>query len=102
VTHYACPVPGCNSKEKRARPAVKIPVFPQPCPQRTCRNEHGKPLAFLEVDARLSGVSHLRMVCPKCRFHVNVPRPQFGAAVPTPAEAKERYRRGRTEDLASR
>jgi hypothetical protein len=76
-THYACPVPGCATKEKRARPQVKVPAEPQACPQRTCRDEKGKPLAYLEVDPRLSGVSHLHMVCPRCKFHVNAPRPLF-------------------------
>lgn len=101
-THYACPVPGCATKEKRARPQVKVPAEPSPCPQRTCRDEKGKPLAYLEVEPRLSGVSHLHMRCPKCGFHVNAPRPHFAAAAPTPADARARYERGRKEDLAAR
>ena len=93
-THYACPVPGCSTKEKRARPQVKVPAEPQRCPQRTCRDADGKPLAFLEVEPKLSSMAQLHMACPKCGFHMKVPRPIF-------AEALAQQRRPR-EDLAAR
>lgn len=93
-THYRCPVPGCATREKRARPQVKVPAEPQACPQRTCREPDGTPLAFLEVDPKLSSMAQLHMHCPRCGFHLKVPRPIF-------AEALAQQRRPR-EDLAAR
>jgi hypothetical protein len=91
-THYACPVAGCDSREKRARPAIKVPARPQMCPQRSCR-EAG---AALEADPRLSNVAQLNMICPRCGFSMKVPRPHFDAA------AAQRARRQDVDDLAAR
>lgn len=88
-THYRCPVPGCSTREKRARPQVKVPSEPQRCPQLVCRNK----LSFLEVDVKFSKVSHLRMCCPACGFAMDVPRPQFDPTIHMPRP---------TEDLAAR
>ena len=81
MTLYACPVRGCDTKEKRARPQTKIPAAPLRCQQRTCRDEE----RYLEVNPELSTVANLEMVCPGCGFHVKVPRPQF-----TPQLARQR------------
>jgi len=92
-THYRCPVPGCTTREKRARPQVKVPAEPLACPQRTCRDEKQEPLAYLAVDAKLSTIAQLHMTCPKCGFHVKVPRAIFAAS---------HQASGRNEDLAAR
>jgi hypothetical protein len=95
VTHYACPVPACNEREKKVRPQLKVPAAPQACPQRICAAGPGQEQSYLQVDLRLSSLSQLHMACPRCGFHVNVPRPHFDAA------AAQRARR-QAEDLAAR
>jgi hypothetical protein len=92
-TNYACPVQGCQTREKRIRPSLKVPSEPQMCPQRTCRDADG---VALEVDERLSNLAHLHMSCPQCGFHLKMPRPQFDAA------AAARERRRETQDLSER
>jgi hypothetical protein len=99
VTHYRCPVAGCSSKGKAARPSQKVPSKPQLCPQKTCRDREGKPAVALEVVPRLSNLAQLHMACPQCGFHVKAPRPQFDEA------AQQRLRRQKlsaAEDLSSR
>lgn len=95
-TSYRCPVPGCETKEKRVRPAVRVPSNPKLCPQRQCRGEDGTKQVALEVDDRLSNLAQLHMVCPFCGFNMKVPRPQFDQA------ALERERRRGADDLAAR
>lgn len=78
ATHYACPVPGCSEKEKKARPAIKVPAEPMRCTQRVHGLEkEGSREHFLEVNDELSTLANLHMECPGCGFHVKVPRPQF-------------------------
>lgn len=72
-THYRCPVPGCGTREKRARPQAKVPSEPLRCPRLICR----KRLSYLEVVPKFNKVSHLRMCCPNCGFTLDVPRPGF-------------------------
>lgn len=79
TTRYACPVPLCDQKEKRARGTVKIPREPQACPDVRCRGKK----TFLEVDAPRSTMAHLSMVCPSCAFEIKVPRPMYNAGVRT-------------------
>lgn len=80
-THFACPVPLCDAKEKRARASVHIPREPHRCPDVRCQ---GKTIeSYLEVDLRRSTTAHLCMVCPKCGYDIKVPRPQFNSGVRT-------------------
>jgi hypothetical protein len=94
VTHYACPVAGCDTRAKKVRPQVKVPSQPQMCPMRSCDE------VALEVDSRLSNLVQLHMVCPRCHFALKVPKPQFNAAAA--AEVAARQRRREAEDLAAR
>jgi hypothetical protein len=73
ATHYACPVPDCDEKSKRARPAVKVPAEPMRCQNRSCA---GTP-NFLEVNEKLTNLANLHMQCPNCGQGVKVPRPSF-------------------------
>lgn len=95
-TNYACPVRGCDTKEKRVRPTLKVPIEPQMCPQRACKDEAGIARSALEVLPRLSNLAQLHMECPRCGFHLKVPRPQFDAA------AAGRERRREAVDLSER
>jgi hypothetical protein len=74
ATHYKCPVPGCEGKEKRARPAVKVPADPMRCSNRSCAGLENN---FLEVNVRLTSLANLHMECPNCKQGVKVPRPSF-------------------------
>lgn len=91
-THYACPVPGCDSKEKRARPLIPIPREPQHCPQRTCA---GNPRAILEVAPKQGHRAHIKMVCPVCNFHMHQPRPEMKAVF---VRDREREKRAAADD----
>lgn len=73
VTHYGCPVPGCSSKEKRARKTQHIPAEPKACPDVRCE----KKASFLEVVPERSTPALLCMACPECGFSLKEPRPQF-------------------------
>lgn len=95
VTHYRCPVAGCDTREKKIRPSLKMPAAPQACPQRNCAPAGDRPQVFLEVDTRLGSLAHLHMFCPQCGFHVNVPKPQFDGAAALRAQRQ-------AEDLAAR
>jgi hypothetical protein len=81
ATYYACPVPGCTTRAKRARPQIKMPAEPLACQSRSCQQGSGDGDAankrFLEVNDKLSTVANLHMECGGCGFHVKVPRPQF-------------------------
>lgn len=83
ATKYRCPVPGCETREKRARPQVKIPAEPMTCPNRSCAT--GGEKQFLEANPDKTTGANLHMECPACGFHVKVPRPQF-----TPQLARQR------------
>lgn len=91
VTHYACPVPGCDCKAKSARPKDPIPKEPLTCPQVSCR----EPAKYLEVDVDRSTLGQLAMVCPGCGFTTRVPRPQI-------AFVNQRMRESAAEDLSAR
>ena len=91
VTHYRCPVEGCDARAKRIRPTIKIPATPLFCQQRTCK-ERG---VALEVDPKFSTGAQLHMRCPNCEFGLKVPRPQFATQL-------ARQRREAVDDLAER
>lgn len=93
TTHYACPVKTCNERQKRVRKEFAVPTEPQICPDVRC---HGQKRA-LEVDPKLSKLSQLHMVCPKCGFSSKVPRPQF-----KPILSRQRANAVANEDLAAR
>lgn len=73
VTYYKCPVPGCDCKAKRIRPQFKMSAEPKECPHQTCRD----PQQYLELAAKQGQTATLTMVCPKCGFKLQQPRPQF-------------------------
>lgn len=91
TTSYKCPVPGCCTAEKRARPQVTIPREPTPCPTKSCKPGPGNEGRFLEVNAALSSGSNVHLECPKCKFAVKVPNPVMAAmtkgARPRPSES---------------
>lgn len=76
-TRYACPVPFCEQKEKRARGTTQIPREPHRCPDIRCQGKTVE--SYLEVDVRRSSTAHLCMVCPKCGYDIKVPRPTFNS-----------------------
>jgi hypothetical protein len=90
TTHYKCPVAGCETTAKKARPTIHIPSQPIACPRQTCNS------APLEVDPKGSNLVQLQMTCPKCGFQVGVPRPQFDA------KAYRRRQLAEDGDLAAR
>jgi predicted pyridoxine 5'-phosphate oxidase superfamily flavin-nucleotide-binding protein len=89
VTYYQCPVPDCGQSEKRIRGKNPIPAEPQQCTSAIC-GQQKKP-AYLVVDPQRSQLAKLYMVCPRCGFSMQQPRPAFHAGPP----------RG-DEDLSSR
>lgn len=96
VTTYTCPVPTCTCSEKRARPSVRIHREPTKCPNRICAS----PQQYLEFDPRRSNVAQLHMECPKCKFSLKQPRPQFAPQLEQ--EKRRRERDAQREDLADR
>jgi hypothetical protein len=76
TTHYKCPVDGCKETGKRTRPQSIVPREVQRCPVRSCAVANGGEAAALERDDRLSrGRLQIAMVCPRCGFQLNQPRP---------------------------
>ncbi len=73
VTYYRCPVPHCDCKEKRARPQIKMSATPKLCPHQMCHN----PPQYLEAAASQPAAANITMVCPKCGFKLQQPRPHF-------------------------
>ena len=78
VTYYKCPVPGCDCREKRARPTTPIPSAPQVCQFQTCKT----PPQYLERDFDDKSIGQLAMVCPKCGNKHYVTRPTYAAKPP--------------------
>jgi hypothetical protein len=89
VTNYRCPVKGCNETAKRARPRDVVPRTPQLCP-----NCAPKPVAC-EVDRARSTPYTFKLVCPTCRWSVNVNRPDLAARA-------ARAHRAEHDDLSAR
>lgn len=73
VTYYRCPVPDCDCKEKRIRPQFKMSATPKECPHQTCRD----PQQYLEAAPAQPSAANITMVCKKCGFKLQQPRPQF-------------------------
>lgn len=100
ATYYACPVPGCETRTKRARPQTKMPADAMACTSRSCQEasggKEGAGKRYLVVNDKLSTVANLHMECGGCGFHVKVPRPQF-----TPNLARQRELAA-TDDFAER
>lgn len=72
ATHYRCRVDGCDAAEVRMRPEHPAPIEPQLCPE--CQSSGVE--SACEVDPRRSaGKINLVMVCPACRWSVEVLRP---------------------------
>lgn len=74
VAYYACPVDGCEEKEKRIKTSKPIiPAEPHICPR--C-----SPKQIMNRDASLSNMMYTILRCPACGYKsAPMPRPEFVA-----------------------
>lgn len=82
VTHYKCPVEGCEESSKQSRHRASFFRDPMYCPLANCRDANDKKPVALELDKDRSTAFSITMKCPKCTYHIAVPNPALAQTRP--------------------
>jgi len=78
TAYYACPVPGCEEKEKRIKTTVESSIPNEPLTCSGCSKD--KNPVHMERNPRLSNGYYTILQCPECgRKSAPMPRPEFVA-----------------------